>query len=323
MKQRSLRAALAVGVAGLVASGLSAVPANAATVIQVRPADLLAPQGVTGGATMDFLAEGIHLKVPNAADAARARFKVGLPLSSVHTVEYQWFGTANKPAILYDIDITGDGKADGELVGELFYGGTDVWLNDNATFPNTTFAPLSPCGPPFGSTPQNGNQDGCVPPGGGGGAGANEHGTLNDWYRSLSAGGKTPVIVQGGFFAGGLVQDGVLRSETYGPNQYVFTNLPKAAVTVTAKAKGGPFKTGSKIKVKGTAKPVGPNATVQLQVKKNGKWKTKAEKPLAANGAYELKTKAGKPGKVRLRVLVTETSSTAAGKSGKVEVTVK
>ena len=41
MKQRSLRAALAIGVAGLVASGLSAVPANAATVVPVRPADLL------------------------------------------------------------------------------------------------------------------------------------------------------------------------------------------------------------------------------------------------------------------------------------------
>ena len=272
---------------------------------------------------MDFLAEGIHIKIPSGADAARARFKVGLPLSSVHTVQYDWFGTSNKPGILYDVDINGDGKADGELVGELFYGGKDVWLNDSTAFPNTTFAPLSPCGPPFGSTPQNGNQDGCVPPGGAGGAGADEHGTLDDWTRSLSQGGRTPTIVNGGFVAAGLVQDGVLRSATYGSNQYVFTNLPKAAVTVTAKAKGGPFKTGGKITVKGTAKPVGPNAAVQLQVKKNGKWKTKAEQPLAANGAYELRTKAGKPGKVRLRVLVTETSSTAAGKSGKVEVTVK
>ena len=75
---------------------------------------------------------------------------------------------------------------------------------------------------------------------------------------------------------------------------------------VKAKAAKSAVKTGSKIKVTGTAKPVGPNAKVQLQVKKNGKWKTKAEKALAADGSYKLKTNApGKPGKVKLRVLVT------------------
>ena len=51
----------------------------------------------------------------------------------------------------------------------------------------------------------------------------------------------------------------------------------------------------------GTAKPVGPNAKVDFQVKKNGKWNTKAEKALAADGSYKLKTNApGKPGKVKL-----------------------
>ena len=114
-----------------------------------------------------------------------------------------------------------------------------------------------------------------------------------------------------------------MRAVNLGGTSYVFTDAPKAVVTVTAKGKGGPFKSGSKITITGTAKPAGATATVQLQIKKNGNWKTKAEEPLAADGAYELKTKAGKPGKVRLRVVVTETNSTASAKSGKVEVRVK
>ena len=50
-----------------------------------------------------------------------------MPLSQVHTVEYEWVGTratappsnAGEPGLYYNIDIDGDGKADGQLIGEL------------------------------------------------------------------------------------------------------------------------------------------------------------------------------------------------------------
>ena len=153
-----------------------------------------------------------------------------------------------------------------------------------------------------------------------GGSGSDCHGTLAQWAAALT----TAKLTAGGFSIGSGVQgDGVVRAVNLGATSYVFTDAPKAAVTVKANAAKSTVKTGGKIKVTGTAKPVGPNAKVQLQVKKNGKWKTKAEKALAADGSYKLKTNApGKPGKVKLRVLVTETNSTAAGKSGKVVVTV-
>jgi len=317
-------------VVGLAASSLTVAPANAATVTQVRPADLvLVPgtiSGTTGTAKAQFLAEGIHIKTDNATDGARAYWNVsgGVPLSQVHIVEYEWFGTpAAQPALAYNIDVDGDKKPDGQLMGELQYGGRDVWLNRDSedftgvtpTVPAGFFAGRSPCS--GANAPQNGNVDGC------GASGAAAHGTLDDWVRSLALVGRTATVVSAGYIAVGLVYDGVLRSSTVGPNQYVFTNLPKAVVTVTAKAAKGTVKTGSKIKVTGSAKPVGPNATVQLQLKKNGKWKTKSEKPLAVGGSYTLKTKApGKPGTVKLRVVEPETNATASGKSPKVKVKV-
>jgi hypothetical protein len=322
MRSHVSRGAVAIAGLGLGAGLVVAAPAaQAATnVIQVRPAELIDPQGTSGSATMQFLAEGIHIKTTNnSTDAARGHFKVGLPLNQVHSVDYEWFGTSSQPAILYDIDINGDGKADGELVGELFYGGKDVWLNDTAAFPAATLTPLSPCGGTFGQTPQNGNQDGCSPPNG---AGSAVHGTLDDWARSLAAAGKTANIVSGGFVANGLIYDGVLRSATYGPNQYVFTNTAKSKVTVTAKAKHAKIHKANKAKFSGHVEPVGAGAKVSLALKKNGKWTTVKSRTLAANGDFRFGDKPAKVGVNRYRVEVTETNSTLAAKSSTVKVTV-
>jgi len=100
----------------------------------------------------------------------------------------------------------------------------------------------------------------------------------------------------------------------------VFTNTAKSTVTATAAAKHPKVKKGAKVVIKGKATPVGPGAKVTLQLKKNGTWKTVETKDLAASGEFKLKGKAGKVGKAKYRVTVSETNSTAAATSNKVKV---
>ena len=89
---------------------------------------------------------------------------------------------------------------------------------------------------------------------------------------------------------------------------------------MTAAAKHATVKKGSKVVIKGKATPVGPGAKVTLELKKNGNWKTVQTKDLAASGEFKLKGKAGKTGKAKYRVTVSETNSTAAATSNKVKV---
>jgi hypothetical protein len=327
MHTKLIRGALAATGVGLTMTALAVSPADAATVTQVRSSDLIGNSGVTGGATLDFLAEGVHLRTPDASAAARVHFNVGVPLKDVHMVDLVWYGTDNTPAVYYDVDIDGDGKPDGQLIGESYYGGTDVWLNRDAedfgvtpTVPAGTFTALSPCGGTWGDTPQNGNHDGCTPPHG---AGDPRHGTLDDWTRSLQAAGKNPVVVSGGFFANGLPTSGVVRSVTYGPNTYTFTSTAKTRVNVTANAKRPHVTKGNSVVIKGTATPAGAGAKVTLELKgKNGTWKAVSTQDLAASGAYELRAKAAKAGNAKYRVSVSETNTTAAATSNKVKVLV-
>jgi Ca2+-binding RTX toxin-like protein len=223
-------------VAAITALGTTAA---SAAVIQVRPGDMvLVPgtiSGTTGTAKADFLAEGIRIHTDNQDDGARGYYLIpgGTPLADVHTVQYEWIGTPNgQPGMAYNIDIDGDNRPDVQLIGEAAYGGKDVWLNRDAedftgvtpTVPAGYFATRAPCADAV-AQPGNGNQDGC------GSSGYTFHGTLDDWVRSLALVGKTGRVVSAGFIAVGLFYDGVLRSQTVGPNQYVFTNLPAPADT--------------------------------------------------------------------------------------------
>ena len=95
------------------------------------------------------------------------------------------------------IDADADGKIDGELRGELAYGGQDVWLNQDAQdFPDSAladnyFADHAPC---TGNTPATGVTDPC------GSFGNPKHGTLANWASRLQAAtGKAPVLVDGGY----------------------------------------------------------------------------------------------------------------------------
>jgi hypothetical protein len=306
------RGIIAVAGLGLAVGALSASPANAATVVQVRAADLITSlSDVRSAGHYDFLAEGIHVKTDDTLSNAKVAlyFPVTGTLPTSGAIE--WYGTAapNQPGaqIVFDKDqTTGNGNDSNTLVGEQFYSTnpagqplTDWWYTGGAAKAAT---------------------NGITCPSTSSGSGSDCHGTLAQWAAAVT----TARVTAGGFSMGSGIQgEGVLRAVTLGGTSYVFTDAPKAAVTVKAKAAKGTVKTGSKIKVTGSAKPVGSNAKVQLQVKKNGKWKTKAEKPLAADGSYTLKTTApGKPGTVSLRVVVPETNSTAFSKSPKVKVQV-
>ena len=159
-------------------------PAQAATVTQVRQADLIAPTGTADGGVQEFLAQGIHLKTTNATGYARGRFLVGVPLSQATSVNYTWYGTTFAPGVKYYIDADADGKVDGELRGESVYGGQDVWLNLDAqdfpdsALPDNFFATAAPC---TGAVAAPGVTDPC------GSSGASKHGTLANWATKLQA----------------------------------------------------------------------------------------------------------------------------------------
>jgi len=312
MNQRLVRAALAAGIAGLAATSLAAAPANAATVVQVRAADLVTSlNDVRSAGHYDFLAEGVHVKTDDTSSQAKVALYFPVTGAIPTTGAIEWYGTgpSNQPGaqIVFDKDqTTGNNNDFNTLVGEQIYstnpagqpltdwwytGGTAKAATNGITCPSTT-----------------------------GGSGSDCHGTLAAWAAALT----TAKVYAGGFSIGSGIQgEGVVRAVNLGGTSYVFTDAPKAAVTVKAKAAKSTVKTGGKIKVSGTAKPVGLNAKVQLQIKKNGAWKTKAEKALAADGSYKLKTQApGKPGTVKLRVVVPETNSTAFSKSANVKVKV-
>jgi hypothetical protein len=311
--------ALAVGAGTALAS--APAQAVATTVIQVRAADLVAPNDTSGGATKEFLAEGVHLKTPDASSYARAHFKVGLPLDQVHAVDYTWYGTSFQPSVYYDIDLDADGKPDGQLIGELTYGGKDVWLNRDTedfgvtpTIPAGFFTSHSPCSP--ANAPQNGNVDGC------GSSGDPAHGTLDDWVRSLKAAGKSPVLMSGGFLLNGAPGDGVLTQVTYGPNKYVFTSAAKSSVTVSLAAKHATVPKSRKERFSGHVNPVGTGSVVTLQEKLKGVWTKVKSRTVATTGAFKFGAKPAKTGTNRFRVIVGETNSTAAATSSVVKVKV-
>jgi hypothetical protein len=205
--KRTAAAGLALALAGSVAF---AVAAQGAPVDHdVRQADFTT--GTTNGfansdtrATghYDFLKEGIRLYTESntSTDKVAEYFPVGKPLAGITDVAYDWYGTTPTPGAQYVMDFDNDGSQDGILVGELVYGGQDVWLT------NASKAEYKGAGAPSNT----------------GGSGTDNHGTLAEW----SAKYPNARILFGGFSLGsGVKGDGVLRSLSYGNDRYVFTDL--------------------------------------------------------------------------------------------------
>ena len=244
MHTKLMRGAFAAAGLAVAATALAVAPADAATVTQVRPTDLvLVPgtvSGTTGTAKADFLAEGIHIKTTNGSDAARGYWNpVGVPLSQVHAVDYEWFGTSDaQPGHLLqhrhrrrrEARRPAHRRARLRRQGRLAEPRRRGLRRRHADRgPAGTFTSLSPCGGAFGRHPQNGNLDGCTPPGGAGDNRSTARSTTGT--AASTASGKTANVVSAGYIAIGLLYDGVLRSSTFGPNQYVFTSTAKTGST--------------------------------------------------------------------------------------------
>ena len=226
------RATVALTALAVAAGGaLMGAPAQAATVTQVRQADLIAaPRPPTAG-VQEFLAQGIHLKTTNAT-ALRARplpgrrtALAGRTSVELHVVRHRTFA----PGVKYYLDADADGKVDGELRGESIYGGQDVWLNLDAqdfpdsALPDNFFATAAPC---TGAVAAPGVTDPC------GSSGASKHGTLANWATKLqAASGKAPVLHSGGYSLSGAAGDGVLTQITYGPTSTSSPTRPRPRST--------------------------------------------------------------------------------------------
>jgi hypothetical protein len=297
-------------------------PAQAATTstTQVRPADLIAPSDTADGGVQNFIHQGVHVKTVNGTGYARGTFPVGVPLSQVGSVDFTWYGTDFSPGIKYYVDADADGKVDGELRGEDAYGGKDVWLNGDAqdypasALPDNFFADHAPC---TDAVKAPGANDAC------GSSGASKHGSLADWAKLLQAATtKAPIVVNGGWSLAGGAGDGVLIQITYGPEQYVFTDLAKAKVSVDAEAKHSEIFRGQKARFVGQVEPAGTGAKVTLQAKIKGKWVSLKSRTLKATGKFRFGDKPAKQGVNRYRIVVTETNATMAAKSSTVKVRV-
>ena len=135
------------------------------------------------------------------------------------TVDYTWFGTTFAPGVEPTTSTsTRDGKVDGELIGELAYGGKDVWLNRDAE-DFTGVTPTVPAGffakagrralvpTPRRTATWTAARSPTAPA-------LAAHGTLDDWARSSVRGrqdARTLVSAPATSLTG-FVYDGVLRS---------------------------------------------------------------------------------------------------------------
>ena len=107
MNQRLVRAALAVGIAGLAAASLAAAPANAATVVQVRAADLVTSlNDVRSAGHYDFLAEGVHVKTDDTSTNAKVALYFPVTGAFPTTGGIEWYGTSPAPGaqLVFDAD---------------------------------------------------------------------------------------------------------------------------------------------------------------------------------------------------------------------------
>ncbi|MEO6604087.1 MAG: Ig-like domain-containing protein [Aeromicrobium sp.] len=130
------------------------------------------------------------------------------------TMEFRTNSGSIPPGLWLNLDIDGDGDADGTLIKERAYG-NDWWLNDTSG-PLATFAPTD-----------------------GGGSGSNLHGDLSEWRASLPAG--TRVVTSGWSLGGGVEGDFIVDHITVGLKRFGFSGANQAptAAPVTGTVQAG------------------------------------------------------------------------------------
>ena len=320
------RAIVALTALAVAAGGaLMGAPAQAAptTVTQVRQTDLVpATVSVNGGGKLEFLAQGVHLKMPNpAVDFARGRFTIGSrwPRCTRSTTP----GTAptTRRASSYGLDIDGDGNADGELIGESFYGGHDLWLNqDVQDVPGSTPAGQLVRQP--GAVRQRRQAprrvDTCTPPR----APATRTTAPRRLGTSLGRRRQGRRARLRWLRGRRRSQTASSRQITYGPEPVRLHQPGQDQGERHGRGQARKVKKAQKIRFSGKVTPTGPGAKVSLEEKRSGSGSASRAKTLAASGEFRFGAKPDRLGKLRFRVSVSETNSTVAAKSNTVKVLV-
>jgi hypothetical protein len=244
----------AAALAAVLAFGAIAAPvANAASVVTIRPSDLIAALSDTRSAGhVEFLGDGIHAWTDDATGNAKAAeyFALSGPIPS--TASMEWFGTQPQAGqqLVFDVDgVDGNGNDWNILVGEPVYG-ANWWLTNGSSADAKAVDP-------------SGGNDG--------GNGSAWFGTLAEWGAAL----PNARVYAGGFSLGsGVKGDGVIHSITYGGTTYGFTSNPSTTTTIrdvhgTSKVVVRPR--GVRVHLRSEAQPA------NTVIGKNLKWRVKVD----------------------------------------------
>ena len=262
----------------LVGTTLGASTAVGATQHDVRESDFIAGISDTRSAGhVDFLKEGLHVYTDDNSSNAKAAEYFAPPNDEIPTSgSYDWYGTDNQPGSQIVFDTNSDRSDAGSfnvLVGEQVYtpGAGD---GDN----------LTDWWYPGGTT--RAAERGITCPSTTGGSGSDCHGTLQQWHDGV----PTAEVYAYGFSLGsGLKGDGVLRSLTYGNDEYVFTDAdapvtcPPAPTTEDVSASSTLTKSGRVVTADFVSQPLGANAKQGAKVT----WSVRIDSKTAAPDFFD------------------------------------
>lgn len=223
MKRTTKRIGIVGATIALIA-GVGASTAQALTQHDVRQSDFIAGLGDERSAGHhDFLKEGLHVYTDDSSSNAKSAEYYAPASSEIPTSgSYDWYGTepGASSQIVFDTDAdrTNAGSFN-VLVGEQVYTSgagdgdplTDWWYTGGSTKAAT---------------------NGITCPSTSGGSGSDCHGSLQQWHDANGM-SNAEVYAYGYSLGSGVKGDGVLRSQTYGDDQYVFTDEAAATPTPT------------------------------------------------------------------------------------------
>ena len=180
---------------------------------EVRQADFIPVLSDTRPAGhIEFLEEGLHVYTDDtSSDAKASEFyephgaTAGIPSSA----SQDWYGTDAEAAmqIVFDVDAErGNGNDFNIIVGEKIYG-DDWWYTGGQT--RAALRGIT--------CPQTDS-----------GSGSDCHGTLAEWQTAVP---DAEVYALGFSLGSGVKGDGVLRAQTFGGEEYIFTDEVNAAPT--------------------------------------------------------------------------------------------
>jgi hypothetical protein len=222
---------------GVLITGLGITAASAVDDSkEVRQGDFIAGLADTRSAGhVDFLEEGLHVWTDDASSNAKAAQYYAPKTGAFPTSASQdWYGTDAEPGkqLVFDYDQTdGNGNDYNILVGEPVYG-DDWWLTNGSSADAKAADP-------------SGADDG--------GSGSAYFGTLEEWKAAMP---NARVLAVGFSLGSGVKGDGVIRAQTFGGQEYIFTDEVNAVTPVQPT-----------VNPAGSTARVVSNRTVRYQVK--------------------------------------------------------